>query len=159
MPSRRALRSRAIFSCDARARPRSFPGQRRLDRAEGSHQYHCRQNAVRIARVPVHSTTPQSVALQTPTFACRDTISGSLLGGTLYARSHRAVIIDAIEAYEAKRWPLGKIPGGKARPMSGVLGSRFCCVGAELTSYSWRAGICHLKVTLASSTGWRQSPL
>src|SRR5262247_3697181 len=68
MWSRRALRSRAIFACDAPERPRSFPGQRQLDHAECSYQYHCRQNAARIARAPAHSATPQSVALQTPTF-------------------------------------------------------------------------------------------
>src|SRR5262245_52988158 len=66
MRSRRAPRSRVAFSCDARARPRSFPGPRRLDRAGCSHQYHCRQNSVRIAQVPVHSTTPQLVALRAP---------------------------------------------------------------------------------------------
>src|SRR5262245_1871461 len=68
MRSRGPRRSRAIFSCDDRAIPRSFPDPRRLDHAECSHQYHCRQNAVRIARAPAHSATPQSVALQTPTF-------------------------------------------------------------------------------------------
>jgi hypothetical protein len=33
-----------------------------------------------------------------------------LLGTTTFQASS---IIDAIEAYEQRRWPLGKVPGGK----------------------------------------------
>jgi hypothetical protein len=40
-----------------------------------------------------------------------DELVGSVEGSP--EETELELIVDAIEAYEAKRWPLGKVPGGK----------------------------------------------
>jgi len=57
-----------------------------------------------------HSILAEADALLSALVLRADELEGCIEGSE---EAELAVITDAIEAYEAKRWPLGKEPGGK----------------------------------------------
>jgi hypothetical protein len=65
------------------------------------------------AALTQHSILAEADALLSALVLRADALEGCIEGSE--EEAELAVITDAIEAYEAVRWPAGKVPGGKGR--------------------------------------------
>jgi hypothetical protein len=61
--------------------------------------------------MPVNPVIPEADVMHGPLMRRADVLAGCTEGSE--EEAELKVIVDALEAYEIKRWPLGKEPGGK----------------------------------------------